>query len=243
MREHRLIGYNSNPAGGVGSTVDSSEIEDGSIVDGDINASANITGTKVAAATDTGRGTVELATDAETITGTDTARAVTPANIQAKVASDTAKGIVELAIASEINTGTDATRAMTPDAYAGSLLGYRVIEVVVFDSGTDVTTGDGKAYVTIPSNMAGMNLVRAQATVVTAGTTNATTVMIHNLTDTVDMLSGAISIASAGVAGTVGTINTSTDDVTTNDRIRIDVDSVSTTAPKGLTVIMEFQLP
>ena len=88
-----------------------------------------------------------------------------------------------------------------------------------------------------------MNLVRAQATVVTAGTTNATTVMINNVTDAADMLSGAISIASGGTVGTVGTINTSTDDVATNDVLRIDVDSVSTTAPKGLMVVMEFRLP
>jgi len=77
---------------------------------------------------------------------------------------------------------------------------------LVFDSATNVATGDGKAYLTIPAALNGMNLVRAQATVVTAGTTNPTTVMVHNLTDGVDMLSGAISIASAGVAGTVGAI-------------------------------------
>lgn len=158
-------------------------------------------------------------------------------------ASDTVAGIVELAIASEVNTGSDATRAVTPDALAGSNLGTAVIEVEVFGPAADVLTGDGKAYATIPACVDGMNLVRAQATVVTAGTTNATTVMVHNLTQAADMLSGAISIASAGVAGTVGTIDTNNDDVATNDRIRIDVDSVSTTAPKGLTVILEFRLP
>jgi len=65
-------------------------------------------------ATATLLGEVELATDAETITGTDSARAVTPANIQAKVASATAKGIVELATDAECVTGTDNERAVTP---------------------------------------------------------------------------------------------------------------------------------
>lgn len=147
------------------------------------------------------------------------------------------------AAASDLNTGTDATKPVTADALAGSNIGTKTISLVVFDSTTDVATGDGKAYFTVPANMNGMNLVRAQATVVTAGTTNATTVMIHNLTQTVDMLSGAISIASAVVAGTVGTIDTGNDDVATDDRLRIDVDSVSTTAPKGLVIILEFRLP
>jgi len=61
----------------------------------------------------TNKGVVELATDAETITGTDTARAVTPANLQAKVASATAKGIVELATDAEAVTGSDTARATT----------------------------------------------------------------------------------------------------------------------------------
>lgn len=147
------------------------------------------------------------------------------------------------ATAAETNTGTSTTKYVSPDGLAGSYAGTKSVSIQVFDGATDVATGDGKAYITIPEALNGMNLVRAQATVVTAGTTNATTVMIHNLTDAQDMLSGAISIASAGTTGTVGTINTTYDDVATNDRIRIDVDSVSTTAPKGLVVVLEFRLP
>jgi hypothetical protein len=145
--------------------------------------------------------------------------------------------------ASTVNTGTSTTGVVTPDSLAGSYAGTKSLSVQVYDGTTDVATGDGKAYVTIPESLNGMNLVRAQATVVTAGTTNATTVMIHNKTDAADMLSGAISIASAGTVGTVGTVNGSADDVATNDVLRIDVDSVSTTAPKGLMVVLEFRLP
>ena len=59
-------------------------------------------------------GIVELATSAETLTGTDNTRAVTPSGLQAKVASETAIGIVELATSAETLTGTDNTRAVTP---------------------------------------------------------------------------------------------------------------------------------
>ena len=75
------------------------------------------------AASTTSAGIVELATDAETITGTDTARAVTPANIQAKVASTTAKGIVELATNAEAVTGSDTARAVTPAGVAAAIAG------------------------------------------------------------------------------------------------------------------------
>jgi microcystin-dependent protein len=71
-------------------------------------------------ASDTVKGKVELATDAETITGTDTVRAVTPAGLAAAVgtlvpdASTTVKGKVELATTTEATTGTDTVRAVTP---------------------------------------------------------------------------------------------------------------------------------
>jgi len=65
-------------------------------------------------ASDTQRGIIETATSTETITGTDTTRAVTPAGLQAKVATTSEKGIVELATDAETITGTDGTRAVTP---------------------------------------------------------------------------------------------------------------------------------
>ena len=117
---------------------------------------------------------------------------------------------------------------------------YRGLNIIVFERSTPVTTGDGKADIVIPVSLNGLNLVRAQAVVITAGTTNATTVAVYNATDSQEMLSGNISIASGATVGTVGTINTSYDDVATNDRIRIDVDAASTTAPLGLIVILEF---
>jgi hypothetical protein len=120
------------------------------------------------------------------------------------------------------------------------LVDKRSVSIQVTDGATNVSVADGVAYFTIPEILNGFNLTRAQATVVTAGTTGASTVMIHNLTSTANMLSGAISIASGGTVGTVGTIDTAEDDVATNDIIRIDVDSVSTTAPKGLMVVLEF---
>jgi len=68
----------------------------------------------VPSASTSAQGKVELATSAETITGTDTARAVTPAGLQAKVTSETVLGLVELATAAETTTGTDNTRAVHP---------------------------------------------------------------------------------------------------------------------------------
>lgn len=60
----------------------------------------------IADASTTVKGIVELATDAETQTGTDAVRAVTPSALQTKVASETALGLVELATDAEAIAGT-----------------------------------------------------------------------------------------------------------------------------------------
>lgn len=69
-------------------------------------------------ASTTASGVVELATDTEAQTGTDTVRAITPANLQAVTATETRKGVVELATTAEATTGTDTVRAVTPAGLA-----------------------------------------------------------------------------------------------------------------------------
>jgi len=81
----------------------------------------------VPAASDTVAGKVELATDAETTTGTDATRAVTPHGLAAAVATlvpsatTSAQGKVELATSTEAITGTDTDRAVTPAALKAAL--------------------------------------------------------------------------------------------------------------------------
>ena len=65
-------------------------------------------------ASTTVKGVVELATAAETQTGTDATRAVTPAGLASLAATEGRAGLVERASQSEADTGTDTSRYMTP---------------------------------------------------------------------------------------------------------------------------------
>jgi hypothetical protein len=166
---------------------------------------------------------------------------------QVQAASDTTAGKVEIATAAEVNTGTDATRAVSPDTFAGSNLGLRYLQVVAFDFTTDCATGDGKAYVVVPAGLNGMNLVSVHGMAITAGTTGTMDVQIANVTDTVDMLSTKLTWdsteAGTDTAATPAVIDTTKDDVATNDVLRVDVDAVQTTAAKGMIITLGFQLP
>jgi hypothetical protein len=121
------------------------------------------------------------------------------------------------------------------------------VGIQVVDAANFTETGDAKAYFRVPVRLNGMNLISCAATVYTAGTTNATTIQIRNKTDAVDMLSTRMTIDSTetdtATAATPVVIDTTKDDVATGDVLAIDVDTISTTAAKGLYVEMRFELP
>lgn len=74
------------------------------------------------------------------------------------------------------------------------------------------------------------------AEVLTAGTTGTTDIQIYRMRGTSDMLSTKITIDSgetgSDTAAAAAVIDSSYDDVVSYDVLRIDVDAVSTTAPK-----------
>lgn len=114
-----------------------------------------------------------------------------------------------------------------------------------------VGTGDGKAYFIVPDEINNMNLVRVAATVITAGTTGTCGIALNNTgtagATSSEMLSTIMQIESTEISTrtsvTPGTIDIGADNVTTGQIIRIDVDNIPTTAPKGLVVEMAFSLP
>jgi len=162
-------------------------------------------------------------------------------------ASETVSGIAELATLAEVNTGTDAVRIVTPDTLSGSYAGTKTATFYETDPTADLTTGDGKAFIHIPASLAGMNLVTVHAEVITAGTTGVLTIQIRNVTQAVDMLSTELTVDSgetgSDTAAIPAVIDTANDDVAINDVIAMDIDTVQTTAPKGLIVTLEFRLP
>jgi hypothetical protein len=197
--------------------------------------------------TNTGDQTLPVkATGAEVDTGEDDAKFVTPKAMEdSSYAKTTA--IPSAAAASDLNTGTDTTKFVTSDALAGSNLGIRYVEMTLVDYATALTTGDGKGYFTVPTGLDGMNLVSVHAEVITAGATGTTDIQIYNVTNSQDMLSTKLTIdtgdTGSDTAETSAVINATYDDISSYDVLRIDVDAISTTAPKGLIITMGFQLP
>jgi len=130
---------------------------------------------------------------------------------------------------------------------AAANAGIRYAHIMVFGPSVEMSVGNGKGYYPVRSALNGMNLVQVHALNITAGVTGTADIMVHNLTDTVDMLSTGITIDStetgSDTAAIPPVINLSNDDVATNDVLRLDVDAVQTTIAQGLIVTLGFQLP
>ena len=120
----------------------------------------------------------------------------------------------------------------------------RYLSAWVIDPDTDCSVGDNKFRIVIPPELAGANLVFVHAYTPTPGTTNTMDIQIHNLTDSVDMLSTKITIDTtengSDTAASAPVIDATKDDVAAYDVLRVDVDAIHTTAAKGLLVTLGF---
>jgi hypothetical protein len=160
----------------------------------------------------------------------------------AETAETNAAASAAAALVSENNAETAETNAAASAAAAAASLS-RVVVLKVLGDATSLTTGDGKMYFTVPVELNGKNIVSVGAHVYTVSSSGLPTIQIHNLTDTVDILSTLITIDvnekdSSTAAAAV--IDAAHDDVATADELRIDVD-VAGTGTKGLEVRMGFQ--
>lgn len=129
----------------------------------------------------------------------------------------------------------------------GGITGEKGFQLIVTDFTTSVSTGDAQFFFHIDDIFNGMNLVRVHGELITAGTTGTMDIQIANVTQGADMLSTKLTIDSgetgSDTAATPVVIDTSNDDVATNDLLRVDYDAVHTTPGKGLILTVIFQLP
>ena len=168
--------------------------------------------------------------------------------ITVDAASTTAAGKVELATSAEINTSTDAARAITPDLFAASNYGIRYVQIMAVAKATDLTVTDGLAYFHVPAGLNGMDLVEVHAEVFTAPAGSTATFELSKNGASTQMLSTNITIDASETgsdsAATAAVIDTSNDNIATNDLIQINCTQVgSSTAGAGLLVTMGFRIP
>jgi hypothetical protein len=109
---------------------------------------------------------------------------------------------------------------------------------VVSDLNT-VATGDGQFIFEIPTDLDGFTISYVRCYVTTVSSSGALSIMLHNITSAIDILSTAITIdvseLSSKTAAVPPVIGTGI--VAEGDQIRIDVDSAGTGA-KGLGAII-----
>lgn len=167
----------------------------------------------VSAASTTVAGKVEIATAAETTTGADATRAVSPDGL---AGSDYGKRIITIEV---FGPTTDCATGDSKKVFRipVELNGYNLVAVAacVVTAGT---TGTMDVQIHRLRSGTPVDMLSTKITIDSTELDTAT-------------------------AATAAVINTSNDDVATADQIHVDVDAVHTTAAKGLLVQLTFQLP
>lgn len=121
-------------------------------------------------ASETVAGLVELATQTEVNTGTDTARAVTPATLSGRSATETRSGLVEIATQGETNTGTDDTRTVTPAKLAGRTASTTQTGVVELATDAETQTGTDATRAVTPANLSARSATETRSGLVELAT-------------------------------------------------------------------------
>ena len=145
------------------------------------------------------------------------------------------------------DTAATAVKKITP---INSVFFNRTIIIKVLPDAIPTYVGNGISAITIPLALNGLVLSAVAgdlgAHVYTAGVTGTTDIMIHNLTQAVDMLTTVITIdageTDSSTAAAAPVVDTDNNTVATADVIRFDIDAISTgTAANGLEVRMQFK--
>jgi len=182
-----------------------------------------------------------------TAAGTGSVTALTSADTFVSTATTSVAGRVQLATDSEVTTASATNRAITPNALRTSIYGRRSFFIQVSNpNSVPIVAQDSLATLFIPADINNWDLIAVSAQCTVASSSGLPTVQIRNVTDSVNMLSTALTIdaneKTSHTAATPAVINTSVDDVQTGDQIEINVTN-SGTGTKGLHVVLTFQKP
>lgn len=104
-------------------------------------------------------------------------------------------------------------------------------------SGSQLTVGDGQAYLPVPAAWNGLTITSVVINITTVSSSGLVTVNLYNVTDSVDVLSTPVTIDVGEYTSTTATTPAviSNGVLATDDRLRVDID-VAGTGAKGLTV-------
>lgn len=119
----------------------------------------------------------------------------------------------------------------------------RMMQLKVFDDATNATTGDSKYVFLIPPELDGARLIKIVGFLSTVSSSGALTIQVRNITQTVDVLSTALTIdVSEFTSLTAATPAVIKDTIIyrSGDLVAIDVDGAGTGA-KGLGIHLSFQ--
>ena len=114
--------------------------------------------------------------------------------------------------------------------------------VVIIGNTSTISSGNGTNGIAIPAILNGKNLTAALARIYSLGTSGITTIQISRRRGAVssNMLFTGITVSYNEYYSADGIINTNYDDVATGDMLFINIISVASGSPKGLSVVLTF---
>lgn len=115
---------------------------------------ALIANIRATSASETARGTAEIATTVEVLAGLDDTRMVTPLKLSGLGASTTNRGIIEIATQPEVDAGTDIQRAVVPQTLAARTATETRTGIAEIATQAETNSGSDDARIVTPLKLA-----------------------------------------------------------------------------------------
>jgi hypothetical protein len=172
--------------------------------------------------------------------GTQTVGVTVGSTAGTAAAGDDARIVGALQKTNNLSDLTDPAAARANLGLA-SLQSAKTIQLMVSDpNGAALTTGNGKAWWTVPAELSGYKITDVDASNTTPSTSGLPTIQLTNNTTTNAVLSTPVTIdvneATSYTAAAPAVINAANSTVATGHQLRVDV-TVAGTGTKGLSVL------
>lgn len=151
----------------------------------------------------------------------------------------------KLEVVGTISGSTVRATTLSGNVIRGGQFSQRQLSMEIFASGSTITTGSGKAFMTVPWSMSGYLLSRAWVSVGTGGYTGSTSVQVRNAEKGFRKLfSTPLTLDDRRFGSGQVVIDSNTREVGALDRLFFDIPTVTTTAPKSpMVILLDFYKP
>lgn len=190
--------------------------------------------TSIPDSSETQKGIIQLATSAESISGINTTKAITPAALAAKTANSARIGLIQIASIAEVQAGTDFTKAVTPVTLFQCTATELRTGIASLATAAEVQSGANASKIVTPATLNSRTATESRTGIVELATVTETIAMTDGTRAVTPLGLASIASSVASVSGSSGNLRLSSTGL--SSLVSVSADAVVLSSPSNVPV-------